>query len=200
MPTGYTAKVGDGTVTEFTEYALICARAFGACFRLRDEPLTSDIPEFEESKYYRENLEEAEKEYNEFFNSSEDQLREWYARDQAENKTIAEKGIAERLEIRHRYEKMLEKAEAFVPPSEEHERYAQFLVSQLEASIEADCDTEFYEKLNQEVPFDEWKQKQAEELRWSLEYAKKSYTKELERVQSSNQWVNQLKKALGVNQ
>jgi hypothetical protein len=39
MPTGYTAGVADGTITEFREYALLCARAFGACIMLRDEPV-----------------------------------------------------------------------------------------------------------------------------------------------------------------
>jgi hypothetical protein len=30
MPTGYTAKVNDGSITDLKSYALICARAFGA--------------------------------------------------------------------------------------------------------------------------------------------------------------------------
>ena len=36
MPTGYTADIKDGI--SFQTYALNCARAFGACVMLRDEP------------------------------------------------------------------------------------------------------------------------------------------------------------------
>ena len=46
MPSGYTEGVASGKVTEFKEYALLCARAFGACISLRDEPLSLEIPEF----------------------------------------------------------------------------------------------------------------------------------------------------------
>jgi len=49
MPTGYTCQVQDGMITEFKEFALLCARNFGACITLRDEPLSPDIPEFEVS-------------------------------------------------------------------------------------------------------------------------------------------------------
>ena len=40
MPTGYTCHIEDGTVTTLRQYALTCARAFGACASMRDEPLT----------------------------------------------------------------------------------------------------------------------------------------------------------------
>lgn len=36
MPTGYTADIKDGI--DFKTYAMNCARAFGACVMLRDEP------------------------------------------------------------------------------------------------------------------------------------------------------------------
>lgn len=66
MPTGYTADVADGKITDFVEYALQCARAFGACIMLRDEPISSEIPEFQPSDYNANALAEAEKTLSRF--------------------------------------------------------------------------------------------------------------------------------------
>jgi hypothetical protein len=62
MPTGYTDGVQDGTVKTLKEYALICARAFGATITMRDAPLDIAIPEkFEQSEYYSKKITELEK-------------------------------------------------------------------------------------------------------------------------------------------
>lgn len=45
MPTGYTSGVAVGKVTDFREFALQCARAFGACISLSDESSDTPIPE-----------------------------------------------------------------------------------------------------------------------------------------------------------
>jgi hypothetical protein len=43
MPTGYTAPIADGMT--FEQFALGCARAFGALVTMRDEPSDAPIPE-----------------------------------------------------------------------------------------------------------------------------------------------------------
>lgn len=45
MPSAYTAPVQDGKITEFKDFAILCARAFGACIDMRDDPLDKPIPE-----------------------------------------------------------------------------------------------------------------------------------------------------------
>ena len=42
MATGYTYPVVEGKITEFSEFALGCARAFGAFMHMRDD--NSDAP------------------------------------------------------------------------------------------------------------------------------------------------------------
>ena len=60
MPTGYTADVMDGKVTDFKLFAMQCARAFGALVIMRDEPLNAEIPdEFSPSNYHFQELEQA---------------------------------------------------------------------------------------------------------------------------------------------
>ena len=67
MPTGYTAGVQDGTVTDFSEFALQCARNFGALVTMRDDPWSTPIPErFEASEYARTAVVEAQQKLDEF--------------------------------------------------------------------------------------------------------------------------------------
>ena len=93
MPTGYTADVADGKITEFTEYALQCARAFGACIMLRDDPVSSEIPEFEPSDYSAKELAEAEKDLSQFLAMNESQRRELHEAEHIKNIEVADRGL-----------------------------------------------------------------------------------------------------------
>lgn len=39
MPTGYTAGILDNKITTFSEFALLCSRAFGATIHMREDDL-----------------------------------------------------------------------------------------------------------------------------------------------------------------
>lgn len=59
MPTGYTYPVAEEKVDTLAEFALQCARAFGACVTMRDEPSNKPIPEeFKPSLHYQKKLDE----------------------------------------------------------------------------------------------------------------------------------------------
>jgi hypothetical protein len=55
MPTGYTAAIKDGI--SFQQFAMACARAFGALVMMRDEPSSAPIPDFQPSNFHVEHLE-----------------------------------------------------------------------------------------------------------------------------------------------
>ena len=58
MPTGYTDAIKDGIT--FQQFAMNCARAFGACVTMRDDPSDKPIPErFEPSAWHKERLGDA---------------------------------------------------------------------------------------------------------------------------------------------
>jgi len=62
MPTGYTAKLMESGQT-FQDFVMQCARAFGACVMMRDDPMDAPIPErFEPSDYNVKRLAEAKAE------------------------------------------------------------------------------------------------------------------------------------------
>ena len=55
MPTGYTSKIADGI--GFKDFALSCARAFGACIEMRDDPSDKPIPnEFKPNDYHKKRM------------------------------------------------------------------------------------------------------------------------------------------------
>lgn len=65
MPTGYTAAIKDGIT--FQEYALSCARAFGALISMREESSDAPIPDaLEMSPYYQTSYDEAREALDEF--------------------------------------------------------------------------------------------------------------------------------------
>lgn len=199
MPTGYTAGVADGTITDFKEYALQCARAFGACVMLRDDPLSSEIPEFEPSDYYAKKLSRLEAELSAFMGMNPAERRSLYEAEQVKRMEERELGLTRKREERARYESMLAKAKAFKSPSPDHDGYAKFIVEQLEQSIDFDCDTSYYDK--QKIPsFDQWQDEKLNELIFSIKRARSSVKEEQERTDDRNKWVKKLKEALGCQQ
>ena len=196
MPTGYTAGVADGTVTEFKEYALICARAFGATIMLRDEPLSSEIPEFEPSDYHTKALERVESELRSLSSMDDQQLRDVHRKETNDRVKHANNAISENIQRRERYEAMLVKAKEYKSPSSDHNAFSKFLVSQLEESVPFDCNNDYWTGELEEVSFDEWKAKKVSNLKRDIGHHKKRHSEEVERTDSRNRWVRQLKESL----
>lgn len=202
MPTGYTAEVQDGTVTEFTDFAMQCARAFGACVTMKDEKWDAEIPEaFEVSSYHSDCIEEigemitdiedmtlqelevkAEEAFVSFLNQQHDRIREL-------------------KETKTRYVSMMEKVALWEPPTSDHERMKEFMIEQLQSSIEYDCNSmlkHYSESLKEHVrkTGEEWKHDQLESLKRDLNYHIKEENEEIERVASRNKWINDLRDSL----
>jgi hypothetical protein len=196
MPTGYTADVQSGKITTLAEYAMICARAFSACVMMRDDPLGPEIPEFEPSTHCRDEMEKAKADLAAWQGMTETQRIEMQAREYAETVKYAEEQIAEINEQRRRYESMLAKAMAFVPPTSEHEGLARFMVDQLEDSIRFDCDTKYWDEMKRTIPFDEWQQRTTGRLLRDVEFYADEWQKEQQRTRSRNKLVRALKQAV----
>ena len=198
MPTGYTSKVQSGEITDFKEYAMLCARAFGATITMRDDPLDAPIPKFKINEYYEESLKKRRKELEDFENLSEEMVRLKYKQSVDDQEKRYNERMEEIDQYQSRYENMLEKAKQYVPPTEEHKEFAKFMISQLEDSIEGDCGRQFWEKNNKKLSLEEWKQEQHDSLKWSLDYAEKGLKEEIERVNGRNKWMADLRTSLGI--
>lgn len=200
MPTSYTAPIYEGEENfTFTKFAMRCARNFGALIEMRGEPLDAEIDFdkcFQPSDYYKKALERVEKEYQEFLDNppTAEELGKKY--DEKVNNDFEK--FLERKESRkvlqERYAAMLEQVKVWDPPTEEHNGLKEFMISQLQESMDYDCivyspytdDREEYIKYHMSP----------EPLLKEIAYYKERYEKEVELCNNRKQWVIKLMQSL----
>lgn len=194
MPTGYTAAISDGIT--FKEYAMSCARAFGALIEMRDSP-DAEIPEeFNPSTYNLERLQDARQELTslERMTMVEANLNAQYEH------TASERHHTKRLEeikdLRCRYEAMLTECKKYVPPTQDHAEFRMFMIRQIEESIKFDCSTSYYDKPTVLLTGEEWLDSQISHAKKDIVYHEAEYEKECQRVKERNAWVKELRDSL----
>jgi hypothetical protein len=185
----------------FEEFALQCARAFGACNEQRDDP-ANEPPKLQEvDDYHFVELEKAREKLAEVEQMSEEQasieVEEQYNRDikyykeQLENKR----------KIKDRLVSILQQAKNYKPPSDEHIYFKEFMIEQLEQSIKYDGDTSYYEreliKIEKQTG-EEYKKMLLDMAKRDIQYHTEHWNKALERHSERNQWIKQLYKSLGM--
>ena len=193
MPTGYTADIPDGIT--FEQYAMNCARAFGALVTMRDEPSGAAIPEqFQPSTY---DLEKVQKYTDEL------QLLNSMTLEQAEVR--AESDYQEKLEHRQNsmdrsnrtldaYEKMLEQAKMYKSPSPDHDEFAKFMIEQIETSIKFDA--RIFPKKVERLSSTLWLAKKIADAESSIKFHSAQHLEEVTRTNERNRWVKQLRESL----
>jgi hypothetical protein len=198
MPTGYTAKLYEGEQVTFPQFAMECARAFGALIEMRDQAPGVPIPdEFKPSPFYAEQHEKAKARIAEVSAwNLETAQRESQAAYDAEVARNAELD-AQRSERRIRYEAMLAEAEAWQPPTEEHAGLKDFMVQQLRESIDFDCKP-WSEIVDEPVrlPGVTFKGRELEKARADAARAVKYMDEEAERAKGRTEWVRALRASL----
>lgn len=195
MPTGYTADVKDGKVVEFKDFALRCARGMGALIMMRDDPMDAPIPEeFKPSEFYAKSLVDARAKLEALLNMSDDEAKRRCEEDYQEQLHTRAR-LNERSTVeRERYETMLAKVQAWVPPSPEHIKFKEFMMSQLQESINFDCHD--YTDTPARKAWATWKAKALEDAAHMLAYYEKSAAEEIERTNGRNLWIKQLRDSL----
>jgi len=196
MPTGYTAGIGEGI--SFEDFIMECAKAFGACITMRDAPKDKAIPTFEPSIYNKERLKEAKLKLGRLKGMvQEDTTKE--ARLEYE-KTLrdAQEGIEKNMALKEKYRAMLSKIKAWTPPTPDHQGLKDFMVSQINESIDFDCGGAYpTEKLKTRTQSgEEWLAKELAQTYHDIEYHTKEQIEEEERVASRNKWVFALRDSL----
>lgn len=198
MPTGYTEPVQKGEITELSDFALLCARAFGALITMRDEPFSKPVPqEFEVDPRYQTRLDDAVNKQAEFWAMLEPEKMEMWEAEHEERLNYARKRIKECEEQAQRYKAMLAKVEAWKPPTGAHWELAEFMKEQLQGSIRFDCDISCYSGIILTFPdFEEWKREKLIDLAAHVTHCERQLAEEVERVNSRNQWLKQLRDSL----
>jgi len=197
MPTGYTSTIKDGI--SLNQFIMTCARAMGACITMRDDPFDAPIPDrFEPSDYHIKKIKEINNEIVLIQSLKEESLKERYEKEYNDNIKYVKQRIDETNELSNKYHEMLQLVRGWTPPSADHAGLKNFMIEQIESSIEWDCSTDYFEKLISGFPAtpDVWKQSKMSRLIKDLTYHNKENISEIERVESRNRWIKQLRDSL----
>jgi len=198
MPTGYTAAVSDGEITELAPFVMRLARGMGALIMMRDDDWDAPIPEaFKPSTYNADKLSDARAE--------RDRLRamtmaECTAAAQAEAITFdLELDAAKNAhrEKRERYADMIDKVEAW---EDAPEGIKEFGLQQLRESMEFDCREPFtYWRERPSEDGATWKAERLAKVERDIMYHAKSQAEEEARTEGRNAWLAQLRQSLSTN-
>jgi hypothetical protein len=195
MPTGYTADVVSGKVTDLKTFAKQLARGMGALVMMRDAPDDAPIPDrFEPSPYYAESLATAQAKVDRLTAMTNDEAQAEADAEFDRRAAARDAAKARRDEQRQRYDDMIAKVEAWEGAPE---GIKEFGLQQLRQGREFDCPEPFKYWLKVEQQDGAvWRAEALKEATRNLDYARESNEKELERVAARNEWLAQLRRSL----
>lgn len=192
MPTGYTAFIEEGC--SFEAYVWQCARAFGACVTMRDDPSGAAIPEaFEPSDYHAKRLKEIHATIDKIRDMTEEEVIERQARDNQERKDHCEKSRKDQARLKGLYAKMWEKVADWGPPTAEHCGLKKFMLQQIEVST-PNWEPEPYKE--EFLRAKEWRELALASAYKDLAYHEKEHREEIERTESRNGWLRALRESV----
>lgn len=198
MPTGYTAKIADGMT--FEQYAMGCARAFGACVEMRDDPSDTPIPEeFKPSDYHARRIVETESRLAQVRLMANRECEAAAGAEFDDAVQLWKEAMAKASALKAKYDSVLEKVNAYVPPSPDHVAFKKFMQDQIIESIRFDCGDGYYQEQLESVrklPGVEWRQKTIESLNRDIAYHTLKQSEEESRATSKTQWIKQLRESL----
>ena len=196
MPTGYTHDVQTGKITKFEDFAMQCARAFGALILMRDLPGGAPIPErFEaDTKYHDEALADARAKLAKFTDASDEDIQQWAEADWTDRLNRYADQKADRANGRANYEAMLAKVEAWTPPTPDHEEMKSFMIDQLTGSIKFDYGFAIERPIKE--TWRAWRAARLADAQHDIEYHTTERQKEVERTEGRNRWLSALRASL----
>lgn len=195
MPTGYTADLMDGKIVNFNQFALQCARAFGALIEMRDERHDAPIPdEFKPNDCNQKRLEEARQRNVELQNMTVEQVQTACSKDYEESCASRDRYKRDEKLQNDRLEAMEKQVLAWQPPSANHVEMKKFMLDQIRISKH---DSSYYDRAAvKKLEPKEWLQAQLEKTQEDIGYHAAEHEKEIERTKGRNLWIKQLRESL----
>ena len=144
----YTSTFLDGEVITLEEFANVISKAFGFCFHMSKHDLTAPFVPMnfdKETKYYREQIEDLERDIEELKTSSLEAIEKKWKIELKEDITYVENYIALKKMNYNRVVKLIEELESKNFP-EELLPCREYMLRELIDVRDNDCDTEFYEE------------------------------------------------------
>ena len=145
MPTGYTHNVPEGI--SLRTFMLQCVKAMGVCISLRDEPSATPVPKsLEPDDYHVQSIANDEQRLEKLRNQPDEDLEQVVADAHLEAVASRLESLARIEKLRVSYQAMWEQVEEWEPPTPEHMNFKNFMLDQLEKTLDSDCNTTYYEK------------------------------------------------------
>jgi hypothetical protein len=99
---------------------------------------------------------------------------------------------------------MIAETSEWVPPTEDHVEFKNFMIKQLQDTLERDGDASYwenlleesYKKLESPIDLDSIKKDLRESYEYDVETRQKRLDEEIERCESANEWVDKLLKSV----
>lgn len=194
MPTGYTYKVVNGEMADFSEFALNCARAFGALITMRDDPADAPIPEEikPECSYNEKRLAESKARLAELNAMTPDEMLSACEHAYATALASHDKYEADAAEEDRRLDAMLEKVDAWTPPTANHVEMKKFMIDQLTISKRGSYRSPMPEMLSPS----EWHEAEVKKAMKDVSYHAGEVATEIERAKGRTEWIRALRSSL----
>ena len=197
MPNEYTAGI-EKDIT-FEEFVMKCAQAFGATLSMRDDQLDAQIPnQFYPRDYHANMIAVISAHINKLSAMTEEEA-EIYAKDtyDAAMTKRADEAIRNDMLI-NKYKEMLNKVEAWQPPSSDHHGLKNFMIEQITSSIiDFDSNENYYrENKIKKLTGHEFRSQELSKAQRDLAYHKHENDKEILRTEKRNTWVKKLRESL----
>ena len=188
MPTGYTADILDGKVTNAQEFAAVCARAF--MFTMRDA--SADAPlrfPVRDDAYYSERLTNAIADLARWDNSTEEEkYAEWSEYALTKEKRAEE--AKEKADNNYRVlSRLLTEVKSISVP-ESHTGFKEFMIQQITETMRFDgaFNAEYYRVQG----YTDWVDSRRADILWDLDRATKGLREAEERYRQSHEWISTL--------
>lgn len=195
--TGYTSILLDNDYG-VKEWALVCARAFGALIMMRDEPMEAPIPQRQEpSDYHVKELTRLNTELGEWEVMTQDERLAWATTKATANHQSNVDYLAKSKVQNERLQEKLKQVNAWNPPKD-YSELKRFMVEQITMCIDDLSWAENRVKESEDTESNAYRicAERIDSLNKDIKYHEEQNRKEIERVEGRNEWIDGLRKAL----
>ena len=199
MPSTQTSGIAEGL--SFEDFVKECALAASPFGHVKKVSFDTDEPTFVPSDYHKRCLEEAEEELSEISQLTVEEALQVVGEESDRLYREAAQSYERRKEeirdLKKKYEVMLRKAKAWVPPTPQHEGLKEFMIRQLNESLENDCDFERLERnAPEQISPERALYNKLEDLRKKVAYHQERWDDEVRSCNERNQWFKDLRDSL----
>lgn len=207
MPTGYTAGILDGEIKDFKQFAKLCIRNFGATIHMRDEPMDMEYVPRTPSDYHTKAIAEANKLLSDSQQLPDEEVIGLRKEQLLKDKKYYLEAIEKAKKNTEKLNVFLKEATEYTPPTDQHNSVKDFMINQINLTIDGDCNTSYYAEklldienelstLNPQTVRLSMLEKAVKDLR----YHENEYAQELKRSNESNEWVRRFMESIDSHQ